>query len=312
LTLEQKPLLEREFVGYGRTPPKVAWPNGARVALSFVVNYEEGSEYSLSNGDDRNDGQGEFVYNLGPGIRDLGTESIYEYGSRAGIWRVLRTFKEYDVAATFFACGVALERNPDVGKAIREDGHEPCSHGWRWSEPWLFSGPDEEREHIRRAVQSIEAVCGERPVGWYWRYSPTVHTRRLLVEEGGFLYDSDSYADDLPYFVSVGDRQHLVIPYNLVSNDGRVIFQGSGTPADFVNVCASGLRELHREGKAGYPKMMSVGLHPRWIGQPARAAALREFIEIALGLGGVWFARRDQIARWWIDKSATFVRGVEA
>jgi peptidoglycan/xylan/chitin deacetylase (PgdA/CDA1 family) len=287
----------------------VVWPNEAKVALSFIVAYEEGSEYSVGDGDGRNEGLTEISYAMDPAYRDLAAESVYEYGSRAGVWRVLRLFEEYDVKTTFFACALALERNPEVGEAIREAGHEPLAHGWRWVEHWLLSR-EEEREHIRRAVESIARTCGARPLGWYCRYGPSINTRELLVEEGGFVYDSDAYNDDLPYFAEVGGKRHLVVPYNaLPYNDVRyVLTQGYGSPVDFVDVCRRALDELRREGERGYPKMLSIGLHARYSGQPGRLSGLRELLEHALGTGDVWFARRIDIARWWLDHHAEFER----
>jgi peptidoglycan/xylan/chitin deacetylase (PgdA/CDA1 family) len=299
----------RELVGYGSRPPKVVWPDGANVAVNLVVNYEEGSEYSHPSGDGRNEGQGELNYPMDPRYRDLGVESSYEYGSRAGIWRLLRLFDEYDVKATFFTCAAAVERNPEVGEWIRTRGHEPCSHGWRWSEPWLFESREEERLHMQWAIESIAETCGERPRGWYCRYSASPWTRELLVEDGGFLYDSDSYSDDLPYFTEVAGKRHLIVPYTLVYNDGRIIAQGYMGLEDFFDYCRRGLDELRREGAAGHPKMMSIGLHPRWMGQAGRAHVLRQLIEYALEKGDVWFARRDQIARWWLDHHEEFERG---
>jgi peptidoglycan/xylan/chitin deacetylase (PgdA/CDA1 family) len=222
---------------------------------------------------------------------------------------LLRLFEEYGIRMTFFACGMALEKNPEVAAAISEYGHEPCSHGYRWSEPWNFTR-DEEREQIRLAVESIQRMTGSRPVGWYWRYSSTPWTRDLLVEEGGFLYDSETYNDDLPYFTEVQGKRHLVVPYSQTYNDVRfVLSEGSlGAPSAFADLLKRALDELHLEGQRGYPKMMSVGLHSRWTGQPGRANALREFIEHALSKGDVWFARRDEIARWWIEHSGEWAR----
>lgn len=296
----------RDYVGYGSHVPRVRWPNDAALAVSLVVNYEEGSEYSLPAGDGRNEGLGEIAYDMGNEHRDLCVESVYEYGSRVGIWRLLRLFEEYGVTSTFFACAVALERNPAVAQAMRAGGHEPCSHGWRWEEHWRLSR-DEERDHIRAAVELFEEVCGERPVGWYCRYGPSVNTRELVVEEGGFLYDSDAYNDDLPYFVDVHGTRHLVVPYSMTNNDVRFAASpGYGAPEDFTKLCNLAIDELRREGQAGYPKMMSIGLHPRMIGQPARMGALRGVIEHALGTGDVWFATRRQIAQWWLDHHETF------
>ena len=291
----------RVFPGYGRRQPKVVWPNGAKVAVNLVVNYEEGSEYSKPAGDGRNEGLAEIPYVMDTQYRDLCAESVYEYGSRAGIWRLMRLFDEYDVKVTFYACAVALERNPEVGQWIQEAGHEPCSHGWRWSEHWLFDR-EQERQHMQWAVESIERTCGERPLGWYCRYGPSVNTRELVVEEGGFVYDADAYNDDLPYFTEVKGKRHLVVPYTLTYNDGRYVLpQGFSGPGDFFDICRRGLDEYLREGEAGYPKMMSIGLHPRWVGQAARVNALREFIEYAQAKGDVWFARRIDIARWWLE-----------
>jgi peptidoglycan/xylan/chitin deacetylase (PgdA/CDA1 family) len=291
----------RVFPGYGRRQPKVVWPNGAKVAVNLVVNYEEGSEYSKPAGDGRNEGLAEIPYVMDTQYRDLCAESVYEYGSRAGIWRLMRLFDEYDVKVTFYACAVALERNPEVGQWIQEAGHEPCSHGWRWSEHWLFDR-EQERQHMQWAIESIERTCGERPLGWYCRYGPSVNTRELVVEEGGFVYDADAYNDDLPYFTEVKGKRHLVVPYTLTYNDGRYVLpQGFSGPGDFFDICRRGLDEYLREGEAGYPKMMSIGLHPRWVGQAARVNALREFIEYAQAKGDVWFAKRIDIARWWLE-----------
>jgi allantoinase len=300
---------QRDFVGYGSRPPRVTWPNEAKLALNITVNFEEGAEYSLPEGDGRNEGLAEFqMPSLPPEYRDLASESVYEYGSRAGNWRLLRLFDEYGIDVTYFAAAVALERSPEVGEWLRERNHDICSHGWRWEEHWKLDR-EQERERIRAAVESIERSSGQRPLGWYCRYSASVNTRELLVEEGGFLYDSDAYNDDLPYFTEVGGTRHLVIPYGFLYNDGRyVLGQGFGSPGDFFETCRRGADELCREGEAGYPKLMSVGLHPRWAGQAGRASALREFIEYALGRGDIWIATRSEIARWWIDHHAEFPR----
>jgi peptidoglycan/xylan/chitin deacetylase (PgdA/CDA1 family) len=298
----------REYVGYGRRPPKVLWPGDAKLALNIAVNLEEGSEYSQAAGDGRNESLGEIPFVLPPEHRDLHVESVFEYGSRAGVWRLLRLFDEYGVKTTFYCCGVALERNPEVGAWIGEAGHEPCSHGWRWEEHWLLDR-ERERERIGWAIDAIERACGERPVGWLSRFCASVNTRELLVEEGGFLYDSDAFNDDLPYFVDVGGKRHLVLPYTDVYNDGRyVMAQGFASPSDFFDACRRGLDELLREGRAGFPKMMSIGLHPRWAGQACRVSALRELIEYALAQEDVWLVQRREVARWWIAHHEEFGR----
>lgn len=295
-----EPGTERDFVGYGRTPPKVPWPDGARVALSLVVNYEEGSERSYAAGDGSNEGLGEVPRHVEPGYRDLATESVYEYGSRAGIHRLMRIFREFEVPCTFFAAAVALEANPSVCAWIREQGHEPCSHGWRWSEDWTLT-EDDERERIRRAVASIAETCRERPVGWYNRWMPSVRTRRLLVEEGGFLYDSNAYNDDLPYYVRVGETPHLVVPYSLTYNDSRFVNGSYASPSDFFDYCRRALDLLWDEFD-GTPRMMSVGLHPRFAGQAGRASAVRDLVAYALEKGDVWIPTRRDIARWWWEQ----------
>lgn len=294
---------DRDLIGYGRTPPIAPWPNGARVAVSLVVNYEAGSEYAVGDGDLLREGVGEFgtaINPTPPEVRDLCTESTFEYGARVGVWRLARILDHYDLPVTFHLAARAVERNPEVGAYIRERGHEPCSHGYRWEEPWRLS-PEEEREHVRLAVESITQTCGRRPVGWHSRCTPTPRTRPLVVEEGGFIYDSDAYNDDLPYFTQVNERRHLVIPYSFVFNDMRFVFPGFADPMSFFVYLKMGFDELWEEGGTS-PKLMTIGLHPRWTGQPGRALALRNFIEYALGKGEVWFARREDIARVWIDK----------
>ena len=290
---------ERDLVGYGRHVPVVQWPNQARVAVSLVLNYEEGSERSYAFGDDSNESLGEIGRPVSPGYRDLATESVYEYGSRAGVFRLLRLFDQKQVTCTFFAAAVALERNPQVGEWIQQAGHEPCAHGWRWSEEWGLTR-EEEAHRIALAVQSIRATCGERPVGWYSRWMPSPRTRELLVAEGGFLYDSNAYNDDLPYYVRVGQTWHLVVPYSLTYNDVRYVSGATGSPRELLDACCRGLDYLWDEGESA-PRMLSLGLHARFSGQAGRASAVRDFIDYALDKGGVWFARRRDIAQWWLD-----------
>ncbi len=294
----------RDLVGYGRSGLRVRWPNGARIAVSVVVNYEEGSEYSFAMGDGRNEIPNEFDYPI-PAIRDLGNESIFEYGSRAGIWRLQRLFDELRIPVTFFGCAVAFELNPEVGAYVAEAGHEVCCHGWRWENVSQLDR-ETEREHLRLAVESIERTCGHRPRGWYSRCPPSESTRELLIEEGGFVYDCDSFADDLPFFVDVQGRDHLVLPYSFVTNDSKFLpGQGFSGPGSFLEHCVNAFDYLWEEGET-HPKMLSIGLHPRWIGQPARAAALRAFLRHCVERGDVWFARRIDIAEWWLAHHEEF------
>lgn len=294
----------RDLTGYGRTPPHPRWPGGARVAVQIVMNYEEGAEYTIGDGDGISETYLTEVpgATLGPGARDLIVESIYEYGSRAGFWRLMRMFGERDIPITVFGAALALERNPAAAAAIRTAGYEVCSHGWRWIS---FAGMDidEERAQMQRAIASLTQTIGERPYGWYCRYAPSEHTRRLIVEEGGFLYDSDAYNDDLPYWTHVDGTPHLVIPYTLDNNDMKFSVAPGFTSGDgFFAYLKDAFDVLYREG-ATQPKMMSVGLHTRLAGRPGRAAALERFLDYLLGFDGVWIARRVDIARHWI---ATF------
>jgi allantoinase len=289
-------MLERDFIGYGLNPPKVEWPNGERVAVSVVLNYEEGSEHSVLDGDP----EGEPPSPVKPGQRDLYNESYYEYGSRAGVWRVLDIFDEYEINATIFGCALALERNPLVGPEVIRRGHEVVGHGYRWEE-YHGMDRDTERESILKAVESITRTTGQRPLGWYNRSTPTLNTREILAEEGGFLYDCNSYADDLPFYTKVKDRKWLVIPYTQEVNDYQ-FFQGLiARPSDFYEIMRSAFDRLYQEG-AKQPKMMSIGLHCRMVGRPARAVALQQFLEYAKSKPGVWFPRRIDIARWWMEK----------
>ncbi|SEB54723.1 Peptidoglycan/xylan/chitin deacetylase, PgdA/CDA1 family [Paramicrobacterium humi] len=284
----------RDYIGYGGQSPTVQWPNDAKLAINFVINYEEGSEYSFLQ-DGENDNYVEVTYNFPENIRDLSRESMYEYGSRAGIWRLFRILEEYGVPATMYACAQAFEVNPVVAKHARNAGYDLLSHGLRWTETWRYSR-EEEKQAIETAIASFQETWGERPEAWYCRYGSSVNTRELVVEEGGFVYDSDSYNDDLPYYANVEGQPHLVIPYSLTYND----MQGTKSPATFVDYVKRGIDELWREGDAGNPKMMSIGLHPRLMGQAGRANALREVIEYALDKGDVWFARRMDIAKHWL------------
>ncbi|WP_108259090.1 allantoinase PuuE [Mangrovicoccus ximenensis] len=290
----------RDLRGYGGTPPDVTWPGGARIAISLVVNYEEGSEPAVGDGDPEPErALSEVPYTHWPaGRRDLAMESMYEYGARAGFWRLMDIFDELDVKATFYACAVALERNRKAARLIGERGHDMMCHGWRWEDVALLSR-EEEREHIRLAVASLTETTGARPLGWYCRARPSVHTRELVAEEGGFLYDSDAYNDDLPYWTEVHGKPHLVVPYSLVNNDGGFGNGAFGSPESFAEHLRYTFDQLYEEG-ATQPRMMNVGLHMRVVGQPARAQALHDFIAYAKSFPGVWFARRIDIARHWM------------
>ena len=289
----------RDFVGYGANPPDPRWPGGARLALNFVINYEEGSEYAVPEGD----GYSEANLTESPtspvprGDRDLGAESMFEYGSRVGFWRLMRLFAAHDFPLTIFGCALALERNPDAARAITEAGHDVCCHGWRWIEHYRLS-EDEERRHIRMAIESLERTVGARPEGWYCRYGPSVNTRRLLLEEGGFLYDSDSYNDELPYWTNLDGRSHLIVPYTLTNNDTKFVRGFMGTGEDFFRWLRDAFDLLREEG-AEAPKMMSVGLHMRLSGHPARARGLQRFLEYVAGFDDVWVCKRIDIARHW-------------
>jgi peptidoglycan/xylan/chitin deacetylase (PgdA/CDA1 family) len=298
----------RDFVGYGRNPPRVVWPNEARVAVNFVINMEEGSEIQMSA-----DGRNETILGELPALglegehRDLALESVYEYGSRAGIWRLQRLFDGRGIPVTLFAAAVALERNPEVASWVRDSDYDICSHGWRWEEMWKLSR-DEERAHLNASIRSFESTCARRPLGWYCRYGPSVNTRELVVEEGGFVYDSDAYNDDLPYSTDVNGISHLIVPYTFTYNDARFVnIGGYASPSDFYDQLRRGLDYLWDEG-ATHPRMMSIGLHPRLVGQAARCSALADFIDYAMNKGGVWIARRIDIANWWLEHSASFER----
>ncbi len=289
----------RNYVGYGENPPHPQWPGGARLVLQIVLNYEEGGENCVLNGDAASETFLSEIINAPriEGARHISMESIYEYGSRAGVWRLLRLFKKYKIPVTIFAVALALEKYPEMAKAFVRDGHEICSHGYRWIN---YQDVDEatERAHMQRAIDIIRALTGERPLGWYTgRTSP--NTRRLVVEEGGFLYDADDYSDDLPFWDRVYGRPQLVIPYTLDANDMRfATAQGFNTGEQFYTYLKDAFDTLYAEGEAA-PKMMSVGLHCRLAGRPGRIAGLERFLQYVAQHKDVWICRRIDIARHW-------------
>ena len=291
----------RDLVGYGQHPPHLQWPNQARLALQFVINYEEGGENSILHGDAASESFLSEIIGAKPllGVRNLNMESMYEYGARAGFWRLYRLFTERNLPLTVYAVAMALERNPEAGKAMVAAGWEVASHGYRWID-YQYVGEDIERSHIQKAVEIHTQVIGSRPLGFYQgRNSP--NTRRLVVEEGGFLYDADSYADDLPYWDNDCGKPHLVIPYTLDNNDMRfATAQGFNSGDQFFAYLRDAFDVLYEEG-ARSPKMMSVGLHCRLSGRPGRAAALAKFLDYAQSHDKVWICRRVDIARHWYE-----------
>lgn len=287
----------RDFLGRGGAPFDPCWPGGARLAVSVVVNVEEGAELSIGDGDLRNETVHEVVEEVA-GAPDLCMESHFEYGARAGYWRIADTLERFGVKATFSASARALARAPWMARDIVARGHEISAHSWRWER---HADMDEttERAVIAKAVAAIREAAGRRPVGWHTRSSASVNTRRLLVEEGGFLYDSDAYNDDLPYLLDVDRRAHVVLPYAFDTNDMRFTKQGGFTfGADFARYCGDAFDQLIAEG-ATAPKMMSVGLHLRIIGRPGRIGGLLTLLERMTRTQDVWFARRCDIARHW-------------
>lgn len=292
-------MYQRDLRGYGEHPPHAAWPNAARVAVSIVVNVEEGSERNVSRGDAINEPLFGPIGDV-PGKPNLTMESHFDYGTRAGYWRAMRVLDRCGVVCTLNACGEALERSPWLAQDAVQRGHELSAHGYRWLSPAHMTEA-QEREWIARTVAAFQQAAGQRPVGWHSRNPPTLNTRRLLIEEGGFLYDSDAYDDDLPYLVETGARQHVVLPYSLDTNDMwfRRPSAGFVRAQDFADFVIDAFDWLWEEG-ATTPKMLSVGLHLRTIGRPPRIRALDAILKHMTAKGSVWFARRDAIAQHWL------------
>jgi len=293
----KKPL--RDMIGYGSNELKVYWPNNARIAVQIVLNYEEGAENCVLNGDKNSEVFLSEIIGAQP-IRDrhISMESLYEYGSRRGFWRLHKLFQEKKIPVTIFGVGMALEKNPEVCKAIKDAGYEVASHGWRWID-YQNIKKSEEKKHMQLAIKTHKKIFGERPLGWYTgRCSP--NTRDLVLEDGGFLYDSDSYSDDLPYWETRGEKKQLIIPYTLDNNDMRFATnQGFNTGDHFFSYLKDSFDSLYEEGKTN-PKMMSVGLHCRLIGRPGRMQSLKRFLDYILKHEDVWICKRIDIAKHWI------------
>lgn len=288
--------MSRDLVGYGRDRPDPRWPGGARLALNVAVNLEEGAEASIDDGDRRSESPLTDAGDAGADVagRDLAAESMMAYGSRVGVWRVLRLLQDRGMVATASACALALERNPAIAVAAREAGWDLMGHGYRFTKHYLLSD-EEERAEIARAVASFEETWRARPTGWYCRYGPSPRTRELLVAEGGFAWDSDAYDDELPYWTEVGGRDHLVIPHTFSNNDNKYAKGWWATSDDAFTYLRDAFDLLHAEGGA----MMVVSVHPRLTGHPARAAGFARFLDHVAAHDDVWVTTRSAIADHW-------------
>ena len=289
----------RDLIGYGSNLPKVEWPNKARIAVQIVLNYEEGAENCVLNGDKNSEVFLSEIIGAQPiKGRHMNMESLYEYGSRAGFWRLHNLFQEKEIPITIFGVGMALEKNPEICKAIIEADYEVASHGWRWID-YQNIKKSEEKKHMQLAIKAHTKIFGKRPDGWYTgRCSP--NTRDLVMEDGGFLYDSDSYSDDLPYWESRNKKKQLIIPYTLDNNDMRFATnQGFNTGDHFYSYLKDSFDTLYEEGRTN-PKMMSVGLHCRIIGKPGRIQSLKKFLDYILKHEDIWICKRVDIAKHWI------------
>ena len=289
----------RDMVGYGSKKPKISWPNNAKIAVQIVLNYEEGAENCLLNGDKSSEIFLSEIIGAKPiKGRNINMESLYEYGSRSGFWRIHKLFQEKKIPVTIFGVGMALEKNPEICNAIKASNYEVASHGWRWID-YQNIKKSEEKKHMKLAIKIHKKIFGERPLGWYTgRCSP--NTRDLVFDDGGFLYDSDSYSDDLPYWENRGKKKQLIVPYTLDNNDMRFATnQGFNTGDHFYNYLKDSFDTLYEEGKTS-PKMMSVGLHCRLIGRPGRIQSLKKFIDYVLKFEDIWICKRIDIAKHWI------------
>ena len=289
----------RDLIGYGSNLPKVEWPNKARIAVQIVLNYEEGAENCVLNGDKNSEVFLSEIIGAQPiKGRHMNMESLYEYGSRAGFWRLHNLFQEKEIPITIFGVGMALEKNPEICKAIIEADYEVASHGWRWID-YQNIKKSEEKKHMQLAIKAHTKIFGKRPDGWYTgRCSP--NTRDLVMEDGGFLYDSDSYSDDLPYWENRNKKKQLIIPYTLDNNDMRFATnQGFNTGDHFYSYLKDSFDALYEEGRTN-PKMMSVGLHCRLIGKPGRIQSLKKFLDYIQKHEDIWVCKRVDIAKHWI------------
>ena len=289
----------RNMIGYGAKGKSISWPDNARLALQIVLNYEEGGENCVLNGDKYSETfLSEIIGAKAIKGRHISMESIYEYGSRAGFWRLHKLFKEKNIPVTIFGVGLALEQNPEVCEAIKNGNYEVAAHGYRWID-YQDVKKSVEKKHMQQAIKTIKKIFGSRPLGWYTgRCSP--NTRDLVFDEGGFLYDSDSYSDDLPYWEKRGSKRQLIIPYTLDNNDMRFATnQGFNTGDHFYNYLKDSFDALYEEGKTS-PKMMSVGLHCRLIGRPGRIQSLKKFLDYVLKFNDIWVCKRIDIAKHWI------------
>jgi allantoinase len=292
------PMIQRDFIGYGESPPNPTWPGGAMIAVNFNLNIEGGGESTIANGDEMSEGMLNDIGVSAQALRAPLVESVFEFGSRRGAWRLLDVFREFSIPVSVLGVARALEQNPDLARACVQRGHEIVSHGYRWID--YGAVPEQiEREHIRRAVEILTNLTGARPVGWMTG-RPGPHTRRLLVEAGGFLYDRDSLADELPYWLRIQDKPHLVIPYSYEANDNRFNENsGFSTGEDFFTYMRDAFDLLYREGTNGSPKLLSLGLHDRLIGRPGRCVGLIKLLEHMRRFQGVWFCRGIDIAEHW-------------
>lgn len=298
--MTQSDLYPRDLAGYGAHPPHPHWPEDARIAVSFVLNFEEGGEHCVLHGDPHSES---VLTDLGAlplaAARNLNVESNFEYGTRVGFWEIMRLLREYRIEATIYAVGMALERNPEAAAELARSGFEVACHGQRWID-YQFVAENVERADMSRNVEVITRLVGRPPHGWYTG-RPGPNTRRLVVEMGGFLYDSDAYNDDLPYWTRISNRTHLVIPHSFDANDSRLQRGGDfATGEDFFAYCRDAFDWLYRKGERGEPRMMTISLHNRIIGRPGRIGALERLLEHIRSRRSVWICSRAAIARHWI------------